>query len=304
MTHFIFISTARLLLLSCALFTGMAQSQPRPATAPEALKDIQPAGQACLRNEAAIKPNLINGRAASVPDMTCLIVAQEAGLLVKAGQVTVVDTRTSLEHAQFHINSALNMPTAEVIYKTQLRNKPIVLVGNGKLDRELYSTCTDLKAKGFNSVKVLQGGMPAWVASGQSVIGNAPSAQQLRRLESSDLFAESQFAANLLVVTPSEAPLQSQFGLAVAAAQDTPDALKQLLDRRRLESKGAVNNAVVLVTSPKTSQATLAQWQKAADPLPLLVYSEGTVSYQRYLADQKAVWVAQAQGPKQPACGQ
>ena len=300
--------TARLTLISLVFLlvpfsAGMVLAQSRPLTAPEALKDIQPAGQACRRDEIADKPNVISGRPMSIPDMACAVSAQELGLWVKAGQISVIDTRRSNEYAQFHIDSALNLSAAEVVHKTQLRNKAIVLVGTGKLERELYAACADLKAKGFTSVKVLHGGMPAWVDAGQSVMGRAPPVDQLRRLEPSELLAESQFDANLVVVTPSETSLQSQLSYAVATPQESADALKKLLEQHRKEAKGTLLNAVVLVTSPKTSPAALAQWTAMAYPLPLLFYSEGVPAYQRYLTGQKAVWLAQARGPKQPACG-
>ena len=286
-----------------ALGAGSATSQTRPFTAAEALKDIQPAGQACRRDDVPKQPTVLSGRASSPPDITCMVTAQELGLWVSAGQMLVVDTRHSNEYAQFHINSALNLSAAEVMHKAQLRSKAIVLVGNGKLERELYSACAELKAKGFTSVKVLRGGMPAWLEASQPITGRSQDAALLRRLESADLLAESQSDLNLVVLTPAEIGLQPQLTSAIAVQKDTPDQLTRLLEQRRKETKGAAMNAVVLVASPKTTLAVLAQWQAAAAPLPLLVYQEGTPAFQRFLTDQKAVWLAQARGPKQPACG-
>lgn len=284
-------------------FAGGVFAQNRPFTAAEALKDISPAGQACLREEVPIQASLVNKRAAAAPDMTCLVTAQELGLWVSAGQMVVVDTRRSNEFEQFHVNSALNLSASEVMHKAQLRNKAIVLVGNGKLERDLYSACAELKSKGFTSVKVLQGGMPAWLEAGQPVSGRAPDVALLRRLEPSDLLAESQAEFSLTVLTPTEMGLQAQLPTAVASQKDSPDMLVRLLEQRRKDTKGVAMHAVVLVTSPTTAPATLAQWQVAAAPLPLLVYLGGVTAFQRYFAEQKAVWLAQARGPKQPACG-
>ena len=289
---------------AAGFFASGALAQNRPFTAAEALKDIPPAGQACLREEVPIQANLVNKRAAAAPDMTCLVTAQELGLWVSAGQMVVVDTRRSQEYEQFHVNSALNLSASEVMHKAHLRSKAIVLVGNGKLERDLYAACADLKSKGFTSVKVLQGGMPAWLGAGQPVTGRAPDVALLRRLEPADLLAESQAEFGLTVLAPSELGLQAQLNSAVAAPKDSPEVLARLLEQRRKDTKGAGLNAVVLVTSPSTTPATLAQWQVAAGPLPLLVYQEGVAAFQNYLKEQKAVWLAQARGPKQLACGQ
>jgi rhodanese-related sulfurtransferase len=291
------VSCLGLLVVSSALAQGSSM------TASEALKDVKPAGAACRRDEAASSPLSVRTRQMPSPDMTCMVSAQELGLWVKAGQIAVVDTRLSSEYTQFHIDSALNISATEVVHKPQLRNKAMVLMGTGKFDRELYSVCAELKASGFTSVKVLQGGMLAWLDAGQPVIGRAAMSEQLRRLEPAELFAESQFGANLVLVTPTEVALTSQISYAVAATQDNPEALKFLLDRHRKEMRSSVLNAVVLVTSPKIRPSDLLQWQAAASPLPLLVYTEGVPAYQRYLATQKAVWLAQARGPKQPTCG-
>ncbi len=282
---------------------GSAAAQNRPFTAAEALKDIQPAGQACRRDDVVAQPAVLKGRTSAPPDTSCMVTAQELGLWVSAGQMLVVDTRRSSDYAQFHINSALNVSAAEVVHKVQLRSKAMVLVGNGKLERELYSACAELKAKGFTSVKVLRGGMPAWLEASQPITGRAQDAALLRRLEAADLLAESQSDLNLVVLPPAEIGLQSQLGAAIAVQKDTPDQLTRLLEQRRKDTKGAAMNAVVLIASPTTTPAVLAQWQAAAAPLPLLVYQEGLPAFQRFLTDQKAVWLAQARGPKQPACG-
>jgi hypothetical protein len=39
-------------------------------------------------------------------------------------------------------------------------------------------------------------------------------------------------------------------------------------------------------------------------PIPVLVYTDTRETFVAQLAVQKALWMAQAHGPKQPACGQ
>ena len=61
--------------------------------------------------------------------------------------------------------------------------------------------------------------------------------------------------------------------------------------------------AVVLVTSAAGGTSSLADLRQAIQPIPLLAYTGTAEAYTRQLAQQNAVWAAQARGPKKPRCG-
>ncbi|MGZ5030853.1 MAG: rhodanese-like domain-containing protein [Methylobacter sp.] len=185
--------------------------------------------------------------------------------------------------------------------KTFLRGKSVVLIGNGKAERELYSDCRQLKSNGFKQVRVLRGGMPGWLVSGQPVLGQSPTSAQLTRLTPSDLWIESRFVSNLVLVVAGQEALQKQIKESVLIPDEKPKTIQAAIDKRLKRSKSGPVAAVVLVTGKETDFQTLSQ---AIKPVPLLVYSETADAFARQLTQQAAVWTAQAQGPKQPSgCG-
>src|SRR5258706_3147384 len=67
--------------------------------------------------------------------------------------------------------------------------------------------------------------------------------------------------------------------------------------------KNAQLASVVLVADAELSAERMERLQQGLKPVPLLVYVETRQALNRYVATQKAVWAAQARGPKQPNCG-
>jgi hypothetical protein len=284
-------------------FVCNVYAQDLPTSASGLLKNLKQSGDSCRRNELTAKSTNSIQRETFAPDLSCMISPQELLLWTKAGQSTIVDTRAGSEYAQFHIDGSINVPMNDIVRKTQLRGSTITLVGTGKLERELYVACAQLKASGFKSVKVLQGGILAWLAADQAVIGRSLPLDQLQRLEPLELFAEGQFDANLVIVSDSESKILMELNYAVAAPQSTAEGLKQVLERHRREVKGRVLNAVVWVGSAQTKPEVMAQLRAVSSPLPFLVYLDGEAAYQRHLLEQKVIWLAQSRGPKQPSCG-
>jgi hypothetical protein len=98
-----------------------------------------------------------------------------------------------------------------------------------------------------------------------------------------------------------------QLKAAVVAQQDDEASILDAINSR-LQSKTAQPvNAVVWVAPVsitteriKKLQTTLSSMPK---PLVLLIYYEDDIAFQKFVAQQNAMWSAQARGPKQLACG-
>jgi rhodanese-related sulfurtransferase len=286
-----------------------ATSSVRPLTVPEALRDIQPAGQSCRRDDAINNSNkqIERNQIGSMPDLSCSISAQELHLWLQAKDMTVIDTRHANDFSLNRIENAINVPNQDVRYKNQWRQKNITLVGSGKHDRELFSLCTTLKTLGYKSVKVLQGGMLSWQLGGLSIMGRATPLDTLSALDASQLLTEAQFNANLIVLSASRSDMQSHFKEAIVATSDDIESVMDALEQRKKQRSNEVLNSVVWIApvNSKTEavnrlQAKLLALQK---PMPLFTYSESTSNFQIFMQQQQAMWVAQARGPKQPACG-
>jgi rhodanese-related sulfurtransferase len=301
-------NNSRTVILAGLIFLTLANmrsvtAQTLPATGlPEALKGIKPSVGLCTGKDAEKpKPSEFARVAEVKPDLSCGIAPEDVVRQLQSPNTVLIDARGAMDFASFHINEAMNISSTELRGKTFLRGKSLILIGNGKAEQQQYIDCRRLKSNGFKQVRVLRGGMPAWLAAGQSVLGQSPDPAQLTRLTPSELWIESRFESNLVLVAAGRKTLQKQIKGSVLIPDERPQTIQSAIDKRRRQSKSASLSAVVLAADKGTDLQTLSQTIK---PVPLLVYSETAEAFARQLAQQDAVWEAQAKGPKQPPrCG-
>jgi rhodanese-related sulfurtransferase len=294
----------------CTVHAQTTTSPPaKQLSAPEALKDIQPAGQSCRREDVIASGNksaALNPKE-TVPDMTCSMTATELNLWLLARDIIAIDTRPATEYAQYRIDGTVNLPSQDIKHKPHLSRKNIALIGTGKQERELFALCAVLKANGYKSVKVLQGGLHSWQVASLPLLGRVPTIDSMRALDSSQLLAETYFNANLMIVSSSRSDMASQIKNALTATSDEVDAMANLIEVRQKQKPNDAINSVVWIAPMNTKPETLTQLQAKLlalpKPLPLLVYTESTGEFQKFMSQQQAMWNAQARGPKQPACG-
>jgi len=90
----------------------------------------------------------------------------QATQAINQRHAVLVDVRAPSVFAGGHLAQSRNIPAAELEAKAGSlpKNKPLILVcGNG---RESAKAVATLKAKGFEDVNSLQGGVTAWVQAG------------------------------------------------------------------------------------------------------------------------------------------
>jgi len=289
------------LLYFCLFTIGNALGQNPPnVSLPSALSNIQPASSECLRKDAAPTAMPKPAKEDAVrPDLACAIAPTELSGPLKRPDTLMADVRPAADYAAFHINGAMNLTAAELRSKPYLRNKTVVLIGNGQAERELYADCARLKASGFKKPKVLRGGLPVWLSSGQAVLGRTPDATKTALLGPGELWAEARFDANLVLVSAERQGLLPELPSATAIPDASLATLQTAIKQRGKKPLAAV----VLVTSAADGTASLANLRQAIQPIPLLAYTGTAEAYTRQLAQQNAVWTAQAHGPKKPRCG-
>ena len=292
-----------LVLLAGSFGQALAQNSPVDEL-PRALRDVKPAIGSCRPDDAQAKDPASRGavRKELPPDLACAVSAAELSALKRADTV-FIDTRPASEYAQFRIDGALNISVAEARSKAYLRSKPLVLVGDGKGERELYAACAELKRQGFKQVRILRGGMASWLAHDQAVIGRAPAPDRLIRLSAAELWRESQFDGNVVLVGDNREPMLADLPFSVALGQQSAETIRAALEQRNKRRKNAPFASVVLVAGADLSPEQMERLQRDLKPVPLLVYAETREALNRYVGTQKAIWAAQARGPKQPNCG-
>lgn len=305
----------RLMMMSALLFgvgVALAQAPLRaPATAapplPEALQGVPPAGAQCRGDEAdPARPGQPLDAAPPAADLACALPAEGAAALQKLAarpRTALVDVRAAADYDAAHIDGALNLALGQIRTKSFLRDKELILVGSGKAEGELYEACAALKAQGFDKVRVLQGGMAAWRGQGAPLIGQAERIDAVPRLSPAELWLESHFPANLVLLAAPPADLAKALPAAGKLRDASAKAVKAAVQQRLKKRKKAPLAAVVLAADGKLDAQAIDALRRAIQPVPLLLYREGAAAYLVQLRQNKAVWAAQARGPKRPGCG-
>jgi rhodanese-related sulfurtransferase len=227
--------------------------------------------------------------------------ASSAAELAKRPGTVVVDTRPTAEFNRFHIDGAISLQADAIRTKSFLMKHPLVLVGSGKGEQELYSQCAQLRTNGNPATHVLQGGMAAWVLSELPMVGTAPAASEMVTLSPAELFAEVSGGSSRYFVLPGAAKIKDQIPAAtvlgsgrletgLVAIKNTPPA------------QAAGSRSIVVIGEGAVTQAQIASAAALLRPRPVLFYLDGASSYSKFVSAQKAVWVAHAHGPKVPPC--
>jgi rhodanese-related sulfurtransferase len=216
----------------------------------------------------------------------------------------LIDVRTAADFQTFHIADAINVDASVVKSKAFWRGKQVILIGSGKSEGELYAACTELKSRGFAKVRVLRGGLAAWIAAGQSVAGHPPSLAEMIQLSAIELWQESRFVDNVVLQSAARPDMADPLAAPVVVPQTTASAIKQVLARRAIELKNAPFATLIVVAEPGLTPAAQAALAHELMPLPALIYTDSATAYVKQMAVQEKVWTAHARGPKQPpGCG-
>ena len=330
----------RLLMLGFLAFFNVLAQTPSATSLPPAFKNLQPAASECKRQDAAPQTEPKPTKVDTVrPDLSCAIAPTELSVLLKRPDTVLADIRPAADYAAYHINGAMNLTAPALRSKRFLKTKTVVLIGDGLVERELYADCARLKASGFKQTKVLRGGLPVWLSSGQAVLGRPPDTTKTALLGPVELWAEARFDANLVLVSSNRKDLLHDLPTAttipdvnLAAVQTaikrrgkkplaavvlvaaTPEigtgqiSRHSGMDRRNpgyrevnlAGTKGQNLNSTALTTD---APASLTNLRLAISPVPLLAYTGTAEAYTRQLAQQNAIWTALARGPKKPRCG-
>jgi len=89
-------------------------------------------------------------------EKACLV---QAKYLKETGANTFVDVRNKTFFEIKNIPGSLNIALNIIKTKSFLKNKNVILLGNGWNEPALIEECMQLKSKGFKSIKVLSGGI-------------------------------------------------------------------------------------------------------------------------------------------------
>lgn len=290
-------------LLVIGLIAMAAQAEQRTSSSsPLPAKGNKAVAQCLADNDAGTGARTPAARPAVAPDLGCGLAADAVATMLKDPATTFIDVRPAVEYNAYHVDGALNISASTLHTKNYLKNRPVILAGSGKGDRDLYTACAELKAAGFKQTHVLRGGMLSWSRNAYPVVGTLAAPFHLASLTPAELFREANFEGNAVIVAGPSKPLASRFPKAIVIADPAPEEVKAAVERWRRNAKGKKLGSVVLVAE-RNFQGT--QWTSAQDTLegmPLLTYTGTPQAYEQVLSSQQTMWAAQARGPRRSGC--
>lgn len=109
------------------------------------------------------------------PDPKVTVSAQEllgTTSLKDSSLPVVVDLRSPDDFRRSHLPQSLNMRSSQLKASHHLKGKTLVLVDEGAVSTPTLELASQLQASGFTSVRILDGGVPAWQALGAETVGS------------------------------------------------------------------------------------------------------------------------------------
>lgn len=297
---------SRLCVIGAVLIVASTASGAVPAQDPirAPFKNLQPAGvcESVATDSPAktkIKPIAKPRRPA---DFGCAIEVGAAVSMLSKPNVVLVEMRSRVDYDAYHVDGSLNLQTSELKSKSYLKGRSLLLLGSGKGEHEHYTACAELKAAGFKSVRVLRGGMLAWLKERRPVVGSAPEATQLSTLSPAELFHEMANSHNLILSSASVGTPNALAGRAVTLPRATATTMKDTVARHKKVSKNAPLASIVLVLADGQERSLVSEMLATFTQDPVLIYPGPMSAYETFLETQNTMWKTQARGPKKAAC--
>lgn len=141
-----------------------------------------------LQAESKDEKSVIRANQAPLFDSSCLVPVEKVFPQWKRGSVLIVDVRKPELFQQHQISGSINLPLYEIKYKKNLKNRNIVLANKGLTQRYLLKECSQLKAKGFNYISVLKGGLNEWSDHGFPLNSKAGSVAEFDEISPYEYF--------------------------------------------------------------------------------------------------------------------
>lgn len=194
--------------------------------------------------------------------------------------VTFVDVRR-MPPATGTVPGAIHLPLHAVKAMRSLRNRPVVLIDNGWRSPTTELECFRLQQQGFTSVRILDGGVQAWMAGGGALTG--ASGQSCGAISPNDYLSSRDFTDWIVV----DAGVQSQQDIlpdnALHAADD-PGALDRTVAAvAALTSKRSGPAHILVVGHGSESSIDMANALKAVEGTVVFCLAGGDDALARHM---------------------
>lgn len=204
----------------------------------------------------------------------------------------LLDVRPAADFLLGHARDAINISADLVKTKQYWQNEPILLLGSGKGDRNLFEACADLRRRGFKDVKVLTGGMVAWQRAGLAVIPDQVDQFRSAGLTPRELYLEHEESTNLLL---------DAFGFEDGDGKAAEESRRRLVSLARRHKQRATVEKVIVVAGPWLDRATADAVTDLYPRQVVLFFTAPREQYEKFVRDQDAM-LAAAGRPRHSRC--
>ncbi len=117
-----------------------------------------------------------------------------------------VDIRDKNNFNKVHIKNSLNINPHFLPSKTFLKEKNVILIYGGINKSLAIKIATDASKAGFKSVRVLDGGITAWIEAGQRVESAPGAFEDLYKIKPCDLYSAVKAAPDSIIIATLNTP--------------------------------------------------------------------------------------------------
>jgi rhodanese-related sulfurtransferase len=120
-------------------------------------------------------------------DLSCYVAPRELARWRTEGELLVVDAREPAEFRRMRIPGSINLPLRSLLGRGYLKSRRLLLVDRGYASAELEQACRELRAAGFGSVGIVEGGLNAWAQLVGDLEGDRAMQGGLNRIPAREL---------------------------------------------------------------------------------------------------------------------
>jgi len=131
-------------------------------------------------------------------------------MLKKRQEILFVDIRNKEAFDRLRIPGSIHVPLYALKTKPFLKDKPLVLVGEGYPNFALEQLCKDVRAAGFNKTSILNGGLRSWIQKKGPIEGDAFAAHEVSRVPPKVFLAQKDAPAWLVITVSDSGTSSSQ----------------------------------------------------------------------------------------------
>jgi len=136
-------------------------------------------------------------------DLSCYVTPRELARWLGEGDAVIVDTRPARDFRNLRIPGSVNLPARSLAGRGHLKSRRLLLVDRGHSSEALEAACRELRASGFASVGIVEGGLHAWAQLVGDLEGDRLMQRGLNRISARQLALEVRYD-HWLVVDVSE----------------------------------------------------------------------------------------------------